>query len=208
MPEFPRFLTGLLRLRPYEVELLRPARRMSPLAWMVLGTGVLALAGAVLACRPAWVHRTELASDQSRLQAAVDRLGGDTPGNGSHARSAGKSADRDSVAEAELIVAEAQRPWHELFDQLEAANKGDGASVHIVQMGVDPRFANLQLVAEGRDLGKLVRFAQTLEGGGPIRSMNLTHHEWRDALGAHVVTASLQGELDGATLAAGVGAAP
>jgi hypothetical protein len=184
-------------LRPYEVELLRPARPVAPLAWLLLGAGVLALGGAVLACEPAWTQHSLLAADQARLAGALERADG--AGAASHAHAAGRSGDRDSQAEAGLLVAEARRPWHQLFDELEAAQRSDGAGVHLVQLGVDPRFASLQLVAEGRDLGALVRFSQQLAGNGPIRSMALTHHEWRDALGAHVVTASLQGELEGAT---------
>jgi hypothetical protein len=99
---------------------------------------------------------------------------------------------------------ELHRPWHALFDALEAA---DTDGVNLVQLNIEPRFATLQLVAESRDLDKLVRYSQRLAGSGPIRTMTMTHHEWRDALGAHVVSAAMQGELAGAS-AGPAGAAP
>ena len=200
MPEFPPLLTRLLRLRPYEVELLRPRQRVAPLSWLLLAAGALALAAAAVVCLPVWSSRGTLAADAARLQAEVDHLA--SSGTGLRSRAGTKAGDREALSEAAVIVAEARRPWHGLFDQLEAAQRSGHTGVHLVQLGVDPRFASLQLVAEGRDLGELVRFSQQLAGNGPVRTMSLTHHEWRDALGAHVVTASLQGELDGAELAA------
>jgi hypothetical protein len=197
MVNFPSPLTRLLQLRPYEVELLHPRRNVPPLAWVLLVAGGAAIGAAMLACQPAWDHRAELAADEIRLQSALERLGGETHTAG-RSRSGAIAGEGDALAEAQLVVADAHRPWHDLFNQLEAAQKAQGTGVHLVQLGIDPRFATIQVVAEGRDLGKLVRFAQQLPGNGPIRTMSLTHHEWRDTLGAHVVTASLQGELDAA----------
>jgi hypothetical protein len=196
MPDLPSPLKQLLRVRPTEVELLRPRAGVPPLSALLLAASAVAVLGAAMVCRPAWERSAELAADEARLQSAVDRLGADSPAGRSRTSAAGKSAQADALAEAELVVAESHRPWHALFDQLEAAQKSEGAGVHLVQLAIDPRFATVQLVAEGRDLGKLVRFAQQLPGTGPIRTMSLSHHEWRDTLGAHVVTASLQGELD------------
>jgi len=201
MSEFPPLLTRLLRLRPHEVELLRPRHRAPPLSWLLLAVGVAALGAAAMNCLPVWSSRSLLADRAARLQSEVDHLAS-SRGPVLRGRTSNRAGDRDALSEAELLVVEARRPWHGLFDQLEAAQRSGHAGVHVIQMGVDPRFATLQLVAEGRDLGELVRFSQQLAGNGPVRTMSLTHHEWRDALGAHVVTASLQGELDGAELAA------
>ena len=196
MPEFAPLMMRLLRLRPHEVELLRPGQRVPPLSWLLLTAGAVALGAAAAACLPALNGHTALANDAARLQAELDQLAGPTPGR--HGHTSTKASDRDTLSEAELIVVEARRPWHGLFDQLEAARSAGHTGVHIVQVGVDPRFSGLQLVLEGRDLGDLVRFSQQLASNGPVRTLALTHHEWRDALGAHVVTASLRGELDGA----------
>lgn len=191
MPDFSPILTRLLRLRPYAVELLHPRQDIPLLSWVLLAAGVLTLGGAVLTCQPAWSERTALVARQENLRAAFDRAG-----ETNKPRTAARAGERDGPAEAALISAELRRPWHQLFDQIESAQRGDGTGVHLLQIAVDPRFTNLQMVAEGRDLGGLVRFSGQMVGNGPIRVMELTHHEWRDTLGAHVVTASLQGELD------------
>ena len=190
MSDFPSTLAKLLRLRPYAVELLHPRREIPLLSWLLLAAGVIVAGSAVLGCQPAWNQRAELLADQEKLQAAYDRAH-----DAGKPRVATRSGDRDGAAEAALVVAEVHRPWHQLFDQIEAAQRS-GGGVHLLQLSVDPRFTSLQVVAEGRDLGGLVRFSGQMVGNGPIRSMELTHHEWRDTLGAHVVTASLQGELD------------
>jgi hypothetical protein len=186
-----RILVPLLRVRPHEVELLRPAARAVPLAWALFACGAAALAAAAWACQPGWDRQAELAQQRQQLEAALGRAGV-APGAASH-RTVGKG---EALDEARAIVIELHRPWHELFDALETA---DADGVNLIQINVEPRFASLQLVAESRDLDKLVRFSQKLAGSGPIRSMTMTHHEWRDALGAHVVSAAMQGELAGAT---------
>jgi hypothetical protein len=202
MSTLPRMIARMLQLRPYEVELLRPARAVAPLSWALIGLGLLSLAWAVLACQPAWERRGQLAAEETRLQATLAGLapqaaaGGTMGSRAASQRSAGKAREHDALSEGENIVAETRRPWHALFNQLEAAVEADGADVHIVQLNVDPRFATVQLVAEGRDLDKLVRFGERVAGNGPISSLTMTHHEWRDALGAHVAYASMHGELD------------
>jgi hypothetical protein len=104
-------------------------------------------------------------------------------------------------------MAELHRPWHELFEQIEAADEAQAPAVHLLQLSVAPPFTNVQVIVEARDLGDLVRFSQRLSGGKPIENMTMTHHEGRDALGAHVVTATLQGHLLGGGTQPG-GAAP
>jgi Tfp pilus assembly protein PilN len=212
-------LTPLLRVRPFEVELLRPGWRVVPLAWGLLALGALALAGAAWLCKPAWERQSELAAQRASLEQSLANVGAGTA-TGAR-RQAGKAEVVDEAAE---IVAELHRPWSALFDQLEAATT---PGVNLMQLSVEPHFATLQLVAESRDLDKLVRFSQRLAAGGagsggtklgsnsspsgssgataptpgPIRSMNMTHHEWRDALGAHVVSAAMSGELAGGSTA-------
>jgi len=131
------------------------------------------------------------------LQAELVRLGSEAITGRSSGRKAAtqRGAEQSESAEALLLQAEIHRPWHELFGQLASTLSAEGDGVHIVQLGIDARFETLQLVAEGRELDKLVRFAQHLSGKGPIRSMTMTHHEWRDTMGAHVVSASMIGQI-------------
>ena len=191
MPSLRRILTRLLRVRPYEVELLRSARRTTPFSWSLLAAGLLGLLLAVLVWKPAWDRKTALAQDLTRLHEELAHLGFTPPA------SAGAVTGRVTAGEAAVLADELRRPWHELFDQIENTETQD---VHIVSLGVEAHFSTLQLVVEGRNLAKLVKFAQQLGGDGPIRTMALTHQEWRDALGAHVVSASMQGDLVSAKL--------
>ncbi len=211
MKDISALLKSLLRIRPYEVELLRPSGQVPALSWIFLTLGLGALAGAALACAPAWSRHGEIAQQRLATENALAALQAD-PASRAGARrqtSTGRSAATEDVAEAEGIVAELHRPWHNLFDQLESAQAAEGAGVHLQQLAVDSRFATLQLVAEGRDLDKIVRFSQRLSSqerdGGPVRSMNMTHHEWRDTLGAHVVSVALLGDLPTAPLPASGG---
>jgi len=187
VPDLLSILTKLVGVRRYEVELLRSTRSVTPLAWALFTCGLLALCAVVaFACKPAWERQAHLAQQRAQLQNELARLGVATPVSGSI------SHERESAEEAAALVDEIRRPWHELFDQIEHAQTQD---VHLIQLSVEPHFTSLQLVAEGRDLDKIVRFAQRLAGTGPVRTMAMTHQEWRDALGAHVVSASMQGEL-------------
>ncbi len=197
MADRSSLLVPLLRIRPHEIELIRPVRRVTPLAWMLFAVGATALAASVWICQPGWERQRDLAEQRQDLERSLERVGA-----GAGSSRAGVKGDRQD--EAQAIVVQLHRPWHELFDALESA---DTAGVNIVQLSVDPRFVTLQLVAESRDLDKLVRFSQKLAGAGPIRTMTMTHHEWRDALGAHVVSAAMQGELAGGSSGA-TGAEP
>ena len=201
MKNLSTLLKSLLRVRPYEVELLRPSGQVPPLSWIFLALGVCALAGAALVCAPAWSRHGEIAQQRLATESALAALQADSASRAGAKQhtSASRAVATEDLAEAEGIVAELHRPWHNLFDQLESAQAAEGAGVHLQQLAVDPRFVTVQLVAEGRDLDKIVRFSQRLSSqepdGGPVRSMNMTHHEWRDTLGAHVVSVALQGDL-------------
>jgi hypothetical protein len=203
MSDLSGLVPNLLRLRPYEVDLLRSGRKPPPLAWLLLIAGSVSLIGAALACAPGWTRKAELAQQRTKIETALARLGAvpSVPAGGASGRhTSARNAASAGLVEAVAVLTDLRRPWHELFDRLEAAENKD---VHVLQLSVEPRFATVQLIAEGRDLDKLVRFSQRLAGGGPIRAVTITHYEWRDALGAHVVSAAMQGELAGALASAG-----
>jgi len=187
-----RALRWLLQLRPHEVELLRPARSAPPLSWFLLAAGLVALATALLWLQPGLARRSKLVESKSQLEAALERMGPRPASGGAPSPHTGRS---ELLLETQEVRGELRRPWHEFFDQLETAAAADGSAVHVVQLSVEPRFATVQLVAEARGLDKLVRFSQRLSAAAPIRAMSLTNYEWRDALGGHVVSATMQGEL-------------
>lgn len=177
----------LLRLRPYEVELLQRRTVVPPLGWILFGAGLLLAALALWRLQPLLAQRARLAQERTALELALARAG--VP-----ARRTAPATDH-GAADGQAVLEELHRPWHDLFDQLESAALADGGQLHVVQLAIDPRFSTVQVVAEARDLGRIIHFARRLSGGAPIRALALTHYEWRDALGGHVVSASLQGEL-------------
>jgi hypothetical protein len=193
-----KLLRTLLGLRSHEVELWSDRRRVAPVSALLLVVGVLVLALASVRLADDWRRHGDLEQKRATLETQFARLGIDPLADGSISTRGGnvRKGENDALADAAGINAELARPWHRLFDQLEAAQSKD---VHLTQLSVDARFASLQLIVEGRDLDKLVRFSQAVSGGFPIQDLTITHHEWRDALGAHVVSASMQGNLAGAS---------
>jgi hypothetical protein len=187
----------LLGLRPAHIELQTSRAVIAPLGWATLACGLFALAAAAASLPPELARRER---ELALLERAQARLDAGTPAATGAARTG--NAARDALEEGRALRSELRRPWHALFEQLEAAAAADGAAVHLVQLSVDPHFSGLQLVAEGRDLGHLMRFAQRVAGGAPLHSLALTHYEWRDAPGARVISASFQGELVETTLPA------
>jgi hypothetical protein len=180
-----------LGVAPAELELLRPVRPVAPVAGVLLAAGLLAAGAAAVGLQPAFERKAALSAEQALLERRLERLGV-RPVATVDSRHGGR---RETLEEGRELAAQLRRPWHQLFDQLEEAAQADGGAVHVVQLTVDPRFDTLQLVAEARDLGHLVRFSQRLTGGAPVHNLVLTHYEWRDALGGHVLSAALQGEL-------------
>ena len=207
MSQFLSFLTKTLDVRPYEVELLGSRHRTIPLAWLLMGMGLLALAGAGIIAWPAWQQRAALSDEAASLDRRLAGLGGASSQGSTAARGGtAKAGEAAALAEAGTIVADLHHPWHELFEQIEAADEAQAPAVHLLQLSVEPPFTSLQMIVEARDLGDLVRFSQKLSGGSPIDSITMTHHEGRDALGAHVVTATLQGHLLGGSTQTAVAA--
>lgn len=182
-------LARLLGVGGHDIELLDRPAPMAPLSLALFALGVLAAAAAAWAVLPSWHAHAELLAERTRLESAIERVAGGAPASAGSARMAHERLD-----EAHALVGELHRPWHALLDQLETAQ---GKDVHLISLQVESHFDNLQLVVEARDIDAIVRFAQRVGAlDGPIRGMELTHHEWHDALGAHVVLATMQGPLE------------
>jgi len=205
MPTTTSLIGRLLQLRPYEVDLLRERRRTPLFSWALCAAGIAALGGAILVTAPLLERQSRLQQELAGVEAELGKAQASITSSKTGLRkgTATRSAEATVANDAAAIQTELRRPWSGLFDQLGAGLAQEGNTVHIVQLGVDARFETLQLVAEGRELDKLVRFAQHVSGTGPIRSLTMTHHEWRDALGAHVVSATLIGQLTAEPLAPG-----
>lgn len=178
----------LLGLRPAQVELLRPRPAVPPLSWILLGLGMAlcALGTAIVLPRQALVReqQQELASLQQRWESRPSRP---------PAVAERKAGEHDPSAEATALLRELQRPWIPLFAALEAC---DDPQVHLVQLSVDGRFSSLRLLAESRRFDALLHYETSLAEHFPVRSVEMTHHEWRDLPSARVASAQFTADLD------------
>ena len=175
--------------RRFQVDFIQARPPVAPLAWGCLAAGVLSLAAALADLAPRLALREQLAVRQAELRARLDRL------PASVRSTAG--ADVIGLTQARSVLDELDRPWEALFDQLEAARAPE---VHLVQLGVDLPFQTVQVVAEAPSLERLLQYSQTLAGNGPVQSVRLTHHEWRNVSVGRVVVASLTAELGPVTM--------
>lgn len=161
------------------------SRARAPLAaWLLLAAGMVTLAAALADLAPRWQRREHLSAERSTLEAQVQQLSG--PVGASHPASA------TDLVEARTVLGELRRPWKSLFDRFESV---DVPRVYLVQLSVDSRFQGVQMLAEASRLDDVLQYSQKLAGDGPVRSVRLTHHEWRAAPGSRVVVANLTAEL-------------
>jgi hypothetical protein len=171
--------------RRFQVDFAQARPPVAPLAWILLAIGAIAVSGALLDFAPRWIEHERLARERSDLQARLDRVPG-------VARSSARAPDAIGLAQARGVLDELDRPWPALLDQFESI---DAPDVHLVQLGVDSRFQTVQLLAEASRLEQVLQYSKQLAGKGPVRSVRLTHHEWRAAPGGRIVLADLSATL-------------
>jgi hypothetical protein len=176
-------LSALLGPR-FDVDFCARRARVPPLAWLLLVAGLICVASALADLVPRWRRLDRLSAQRAAVELQIQQLsGGIVP---SHAAS---TAD---LAEARTVLGDLSRPWKPLFDRFESV---DGPKVHLVQLAVDSHFQGMQVLAEASRLDDVLQYSQKLAGDGLVRSVRLTHHEWRAASGTRVVVANLTAEL-------------
>jgi len=170
----------------FQLEFARDRTSPTPLSWLSLGIGTLALVLAICDLAPRWAQRQQLRLEREQLLAQLDSLEGmDRAGSA-------PSADPAALAHARALLAELNRPWPQLFEQFESVRV---PGVHLVQIGVDSRFRTVQVLAEAARLDEVLSFSQKLADRGPLRAVRLTHHEWHAAPVGKIVAASLTADL-------------
>jgi hypothetical protein len=80
--------------------------------------------------------------------------------------------------------------------------------VHLEQIAIDARFESLQVQAEARSLGDVLRFVEQLPGAGPIVAVQLASHELRSVPIGQVVDARISARISALDDAAARRAAP
>jgi hypothetical protein len=171
--------------RRFQVDFAQARPPVAPLAWILLAVGTITLAAALAGFAPRWIEHERLARERSQLQARLDRVPG-------VARPSARAPDAIGLVQARGVLDQLDRPWPALLDQFESI---DAPDVHLVQFVVDARFQTVQLLAEAAQLEQVLRYSKQLAGRGPVRSVRLTHHEWRAAPGGRIVVADLSANL-------------
>ena len=170
----------------FDIDFSERRTRPPPLAWAVLALGVLALTGATATLLPRLTERHQLLAERAGLLQRTDQQSG-------VAASRGPSAA--DLMQARALLDELGRPWKPLFDRFESV---DVAKVYLVQLSVDSHFQGAQMIAEAARLEDVLQYSKKLQGDGTVRSVRLTHHEWRNVPGARVIIANLTADLAGA----------
>jgi len=171
--------------RRFRVDFVQTRPQATPLSWLLLAVGTVALTMALAELAPRWIQRDQLQQQKTQLQMRLDRIPG-------LARTTTRPTDVMGLAQARGVLDELDRPWPELFDQFESTRS---AGVHLVQMGVDSRFQTVLVLAEASSLDEVLRYSRELPGKGPVRAVRLTSHEWRSAPVGRIVVANLTIDL-------------
>lgn len=183
------------------------ARARAPVpthGWALAAVGVLAFAAAIASSAGDWQQRATSLAARERVQTAL-AAAQPAPSTASARRdtSSATARARETQTEAQLVALELRRPWGALFSALESSSN---ERVRIVQMDVDSRFRQLQIHAEAKSLGELIRYAEHLASIAPVNNARLAHHELKTVAGARIVSARLVARLDPSADAAAVSA--
>lgn len=165
--------------------------------WALAAAGVFSIAAAIAWTLPDWQQRTELGAARSRIETALASTQPVQPAAQAAQKVRGAQAStsrsRDTQTEAQLLTLELSKPWGALFGALESSSNN---RVRIVQVDVDNRFRQLQIHAEAKSLGELIRYADRLASSAPVSSARLAHHEWKASGGVRIVSARVVAQLN------------
>jgi hypothetical protein len=186
--------------RRFDIDFVRPPGVAPSVRWL-LAAGVLALAVVGFRCERERESGQALQQQQADLTAHLDREREATD----RRRVVVTRADPQVQAQATEVLAELHRPWRGLFEQLEADRVG---GVHLEQIAIDARFESLQVQAEARSLGDVLRFVEQLPGAGPIVAVQLASHELRSVPIGQVVDARISARISALDDAGAARAAP
>jgi hypothetical protein len=160
-------------------------RQPVPLAsWFLLALGWCSIGVACWHLAPRWQLRDRLTVQRAGLEEQLQQAGG--------TRAPTRAVSLTDQAEAHAVLAQLHRPWQPLFDRFESV---DVPKVYLVQLSVESGFREVQLLAEAARLDDVLSYSKRLAGDGTVRTVRLTHHEWRNAPIGRVVVANLTAEL-------------
>lgn len=151
-------------MRPIDLDFHR-APRHSRLGWILLAAG-LAMAAVLAAVQ----HEaaTETAHHQKTLHDLETRLAEAAPPQAS------RTSDDATLATARQVLAQAERPWNQLFATLEAA---DDKNTAILSITPDTVRGQVRIHVEARHLSAMLAYQQRLQADNGLRHVTLVDHE-------------------------------
>jgi hypothetical protein len=170
--------------RRFRIDFASRPQPVLVLSWLLLALGVAGAALAALDVAPRWQLHQRLLAQRAELEQQLQLAGG--------TRAAPRLVSVADQAAAHAVLAELQRPWRPLFDRFESVNV---PQVYLIQLSVDSSFRDVQLLAEAARLDDVLSYSKKLAGDRTVRTVRLTHHEWRNAPIGRVVVANLTAEL-------------
>lgn len=145
-------------------------RRSSPLAWSLLALGI-ALLVALLIVQQLWqAERQALEAQVQRLEQQLGRR----PASSAPLDSAASREQAERLAQMRSVSQQLQRPWEQLFDNLEGLPQED---VALLALTPDARKGQLRISAEARNLEAMLQFHKRLESIEQLRDVSLLNHE-------------------------------
>jgi hypothetical protein len=178
----------MLFARRFDLDFVREPAIAPSVRWLLVA-GLVAVTGAGFLCERAREAGAALVQQRDEIAARLDR---EREAN-ERRRVVASRAEPAVQRQATEVLAELHRPWRDLFAQLEADQVN---GVHLVQVAIDARFESVQVQAEGRSLGDVLRFVQQLPGSGPISAVQLANHELRTVPIGQVVDARIAARVE------------
>lgn len=145
-------------------------RRSSPLAWSLLALGI-GLLVALLIVQQLWqAERQALEAQVQRLEQQLGRRAASS----APLDSAASREQAERLAQMRSVSQQLQRPWEQLFDDLEGLPQED---VALLTLTPDARKGQLRISAEARNLEAMLQFHKRLESIDQLRDVSLLNHE-------------------------------
>jgi len=159
----------MARISSIELDFLHPTGRASRLApWLLIagvimgGLAVLEQRNVASQVRAREADIEEMQSMSRRARPAIEARATDTP------------ELREQIKKANVVLAQMNVPWSELFEAIESA---DARSVALLQVQPDARSRSVTLAGAARSMSAVLDYMTRLERTGRLEHVVLASHE-------------------------------
>lgn len=155
-----------MKMHRLDIDLIARRRRASPLGWLLLAAGSLAMALVSLDHLDALdaLHRIE--AEQVRLSQPKQPAG----------RTGRSEPEQAELKAAQRIAAQLNLPWNALLGALEMS---DDPNVALLSFESEGQTRQLHLIGEARTIDEVVTYARRLNQSSQVAAVTLSRHEQR-----------------------------